>query len=260
MSCVLLQPFDVWKTQRQLVGPGFQGMRTLFRQAGIAPLYAGAGAAAARVCVGALVQFPLLAWLLQALPDGPGYAAVAGSTARAAAAIITTPLLVVKTHVERHPGRQTQAIREVLPALAKAGPRSMFAAAAPTLLRDAPYSGLFLAFYTELMPITARAGEVLQTPVAAAAAGASACAVTQPADVVRAHMQAAAAQAAWAQRQPVSHAILESAQRTWAKQGLLGFWSGLLPRLLKRSVSASLTWTLVEWGVKAQRRQQGRHT
>lgn len=74
-------------------------------------------------------------------------------------------------------------------------------------------------------------------------AGVLACSITQPFDVVKTKMQVKVGR-----RQSV--ALI---REIWQGRGLAGFFSGLTPRLVRRTLMASMSWTLYE---KMMRRQK----
>ncbi len=93
-----------------------------------------------------------------------------------------------------HYQRMTQAFTQIY---AREGARGLCCGLAPTLLRDAPFSGLYLMFYTQLK---GRAGSLVGSDANAAYGGAAnfACGVgagflaslvTHPADVIKTRMQ-----------------------------------------------------------------------
>ena len=135
-----------------------------------------------------------------------------------------------------------------------------------TILRDAPYSGLYLMFYTHAKDsaknvlvnnknsthsshsfhpsspsISTRLIEWLpQSTVHFAcsiAAGVRALACTQPPDVVKTRMQL----------HPGRHRHVGAAfLHVYRSNGFRGFFAGFVPRTLRRTLMAAATWTLYE--------------
>ncbi|CAI5995278.1 unnamed protein product [Closterium sp. NIES-64] len=75
-----------------------------------------------------------------------------------------------------------------------------------------------------------------------AAAGALATILTHPPDVVRTHLQLASLRAT--PGKPLT--MLGATSAIYKSQGLPGFFRGVVPRVLKRSMQQALTWTLFE--------------
>ncbi|CAI5530788.1 unnamed protein product [Closterium sp. Naga37s-1] len=75
-----------------------------------------------------------------------------------------------------------------------------------------------------------------------AAAGALATILTHPPDVVRTHLQLATLRAT--PGKPLT--MLGATSAIYKSQGLPGFFRGVVPRVLKRSMQQALTWTLFE--------------
>ena len=74
-------------------------------------------------------------------------------------------------------------------------------------------------------------------------AGAAACAVTHPADVVKTQMQLDP------RRNP---SLVAAAIGVWQRSGTLGFASGFGPRALRRTLVTAMAWTIYEKMVMAK--------
>ncbi|CAI5502793.1 unnamed protein product, partial [Closterium sp. Naga37s-1] len=119
-----------------------------------------------------------------------------------------------------------------------------------TLLRDAPYSGIYLVLYSRMRSLIhdristddGHAARTASTMAAGAAAGALATILTHPPDVVRTHLQLATLHATAGK--PLT--MLGATSAIYKSQGLPGFFRGVVPRVLKRSMQQALTWTLFE--------------
>ncbi|XP_040402802.1 mitochondrial glycine transporter isoform X2 [Cygnus olor] len=117
-----------------------------------------------------------------------------GATARAISGICMLPVTIVKTRYES--GRF--GYRSVYGALKNIyqteGARGMFSGITATLLRDAPFSGIYLMFYTQTKKLTPQdqLDPVLMPLMnfgCGIFAGILASLATQPADVIKTHMQ-----------------------------------------------------------------------
>ena len=135
-----------------------------------------------------------------------------------------------------------------------------------TIFRDAPYSGLYLMFYTHTKDYANTAKHLLvirsshssssnsssftliqrlvdSLPMSTVyflcsiTAGVLASASTQPPDVVKTQMQC----------HPGLHRNFAAAVVfVWKKDGPAGFFAGFVPRTLRRTLMAAATWTLYE--------------
>ncbi|CAI5521952.1 unnamed protein product, partial [Closterium sp. Naga37s-1] len=114
-----------------------------------------------------------------------------------------------------------------------------------TLLRDAPYSGIYLVLYSRMRSLIhdristddGHAARTVSTMAAGAAAGALATILTHPPDVVRTHLQLASLRAT--PGKPLT--MLGATSAIYKSQGLPGFFRGVVPRVLKRSMQQALT-------------------
>merc|ERR1712096_387959 len=73
--------------------------------------------------------------------------------------------------------------------LAQEGARGLVVGLVPTIARDAPYSGLYLMFYTKLKYLVAFHDKQFPNFLCGLLAGALATTLVQPADVVKTHLQ-----------------------------------------------------------------------
>lgn len=116
-----------------------------------------------------------------------------GAVSRAAAAVVFCPITVVKTRME-YAALSGVVYRNTAHALVTIARqerlRGLFSGLGPTLLRDAPYSGLYLLMFSNIRDAMG-AGE--DSPglnfVAGALAGGFATLVTHPPDVMRTRCQ-----------------------------------------------------------------------
>ena len=120
-----------------------------------------------------------------------------GFVSRGMAALIVQPLTVIKTRFEAGDRAYGQGVFGNLMGIAKQERlRGLFRGIIPTVLRDAPFSGIYLLLYTNLTQLfgpSSHVGAVLPRPVVSFGIGLSAAAlgtiVTNPADLVRTRMQ-----------------------------------------------------------------------
>uniref|UniRef100_A0A8B9P7B7 Solute carrier family 25 member 38 n=1 Tax=Apteryx owenii TaxID=8824 RepID=A0A8B9P7B7_APTOW len=206
-STLLFQPLDLLKTRLQTLQPSVNGssrvgMVTLIfrvvRTESLLGLWKGVSPSFARCIPGVGIYFSTLYTMKQKfLVDRSPTALESvflGATSRAVAGICMLPVTVVKTRYESGRfgyGSVYGALKNIYQT---EGARGMFSGLTATLLRDAPFSGIYLMFYTQtkklapqdqldpaLMPLLNFGCGIF--------AGILASLATQPADVIKTHMQ-----------------------------------------------------------------------
>jgi solute carrier family 25 protein 38 len=258
-------PEGVWSTARTLVAA--EGPDALWK---------GLNATVVRVFFGAGVYFASLHALLDACqgeggsPPPPTAAFAAGVTARGLATALMSPVAVVKTRMEWAGRGSTPYARGTLRALGHIrrteGLHSLYAGLVPTLLRDAPFSGIYVAAYTHLKAVLSAsvllpsgkpedgagsAGRAAAVHLAAGLlAGAFATLLTHPADVLKTRLQMRDAKGVF-----VDGRVLYAEAVTLVRsEGLGALFTGAPARVMKRGAQTALTWTLFE---EAMRRSGG---
>ncbi|XP_074842182.1 mitochondrial glycine transporter isoform X3 [Carettochelys insculpta] len=122
------------------------------------------------------------------------------------------------------------------------GSRGLFRGLTATLLRDAPFSGIYLMFYTQTKKFMPKDQvDPALTPLVNFScgifAGILASLATQPADVIKTHMQLTPEKYRW-----TGQAIA----LIFKDYGVVGFFRGGVPRALRRTLMAAMAWTLYE--------------
>ena len=299
LVAALTQPLDVVKTVQQGAALGARPapplgvlatLHAIHLRAGLPSLWAGLLPTVVRVFFGAGLYFASLHSLRDALEPRLGGAAApfaAGALARVLAAGALSPFSVVKTRMESMArqgsgggggggggGERAAGLGTLgtLRALARGeGLATLYSGLLPTLLRDAPYSGLYFSFFTAFKgalgaggggagpPSGGGAGGApapalgawalpLQTFTAGLAAGALATALTHPADVLKTRLQLQPP--ARARGLAVGSVLAAEAARVLREEGAAGLFRGLQARVLKRASSTAFTWTLFEEGMR----------
>lgn len=152
------------------------------------------------------------------------------------------PVTVVKTRFEsgvyNYNGVST-ALKEIYKT---EGLKGMTCGLIPTLFRDAPFSGLYLMFYTQCKGILPE--ELLSSPYASplhftcgVTAGILASVVTQPADVLKTKMQLYPSK---------FNGLWSVIVYVHGKYGMRGYFKGMVPRMLRRTLMAAMAWTVYE--------------
>ncbi|NWV94671.1 S2538 protein, partial [Machaerirhynchus nigripectus] len=258
-STLLFQPLDLLKTRLQTLQPavnesGRAGMVTLLfrvvRTESILGLWKGVSPSFARCIPGVGIYFSTLYMMKQKfLMDRPPTALESvflGATARAVSGICMLPVTVVKTRYESGRfgyGSVYGALKNIYQT---EGARGMFSGLTATLLRDAPFSGIYLMFYTQTKNLTPQGkAEYQLDPVLVPLlnfgcgifAGILASLATQPADVIKTHMQLSPQK---------YHRTSQAIAFIYKDFGLVGFFRGGVPRALRRTLMAAMAWTVYE--------------
>ncbi|KAL3273973.1 hypothetical protein HHI36_015394 [Cryptolaemus montrouzieri] len=173
---------------------------------------------------------------------GPLEAVTLGVASRSFSGALLIPITVIKTRYESGVYNYSSVGSALKEIYHKEGFKGMTCGLLPTLFRDAPFSGLYLMFYIqtkELVPT-----DVLNSPYASPAhftcgitAGILASLVTQPADVLKTKMQL----------YPNKFSgIWSAAIYIHTKYGVKGYFKGIVPRMLRRTLMAAMSWTIYE--------------
>ncbi|NWS08237.1 S2538 protein, partial [Motacilla alba] len=169
-----------------------------------------------------------------------------GAAARAVSGICMLPVTVVKTRYESGRFGYGSVYGALKSIYQTEGARGMFSGLTATLLRDAPFSGIYLMFYTQTKNLTPQGeAEYQLDPVlmpllnfgCGIFAGILASLATQPADVIKTHMQLSPQK---------YHRTSQAIAFIYKDFGLVGFFRGGVPRLLRRTLMAAMAWTVYE--------------
>ncbi|KAF1379105.1 hypothetical protein PFLUV_G00172620 [Perca fluviatilis] len=253
-STLLFQPLDLVKTRLQTLQSGMQpgsgrvGMVTVLlsvvRTERLLGLWKGVSPSFARTIPGVGIYFStyysLKQHFLQDRSPGAAEAVLLGGSARTVAGVFMLPVTVIKTRFEcgRYSyGSVTGALRSVC---RTEGPGALFSGLMATLLRDVPFSGIYVMLYSQAkasLPKEMRssASAPLATFSCGVVAGVLASLITQPADVVKTHVQV----------NPQLRTAL-AIRHIYTEHRLQGFFRGAVPRALRRTMMAAMAWTVYE--------------
>jgi len=276
VSSILLQPLDMIKTRQQTVTrlSLTRHASLILRNEGALAFWKGLVPTLARTVPGVGLYFSTLGslqkHLLGSATPSPIQSVALGGSARCAAGVLLLPITVIKTRFESGLFSYTGLFSAIGQLCRHEGVRGMTSGLVPTLLRDAPFSGLYLMFYTQLKTMAkswdagsssksqqstkytvrstknntpnvnqdeegwGRAGA--RSFLCGLVAGALACLVTHPFDVVKTKVQTSKD---GLKAGEVISTILE-------REGMKGFAVGLSPRLLRRTLMAALSWSIFE--------------
>jgi len=246
--------------------------RCVVRDEGVKGLWKGTAPTVARVALGGGAYFALIGSMRGALEERHRRGAAGGgalqppaslsaaenfavgAVARVTGAFLVQPLTLVKTRMEfgkgsvgaKAGGSLAGIAAELRGAVGSGGVRGLFRGFFPTVVRDAPFSGLYYLFYRSLQEAwgldTEQSGWKSSRPtlnfMAGAVAGITATAITHPPDIVRTRMQLDTT----GKYQGAAHCF----KTILREDGPKAFARGLVPRATKRTLQTALTWTLFE--------------
>ncbi|XP_045119312.1 mitochondrial glycine transporter-like [Portunus trituberculatus] len=255
-STILFQPLDLVKTRIQTAitlpsgsGNGSVGMLAtvgrVVRNERLFGLWKGMTPSILRCVPGVGLYFSSLSWLKTTFCEGqpgPLQAVGLGVAARTLTGVTLIPITVIKTRYESGVYAYSSMREAVYTIYRKEGARGLTRGLLPTLLRDAPFSGLYLMFYTQTKKnIPIRYMESSLSPAlhftSGVVAGLLASAVTQPFDVVKTKMQL------YPHKFTSFHQAVIYVHH---KYGPRGYFKGLVPRMLRRTLMAAMAWTVYE--------------
>ncbi|XP_069684951.1 mitochondrial glycine transporter A-like isoform X2 [Periplaneta americana] len=256
-STILFQPLDLVKTRLQNstskcfeARPGQPcGMMTIIghilQKEHVFGLWKGMTPSITRCVPGVGLYFSSLHWLKTNVTSGdpgPLEAVALGMIARSMSGVCLIPITVIKTRFESgvyQYGGMTEALRVIY---RTEGVRGLCCGLVPTLVRDAPFSGLYFMFYSQTKRYVPQ--EWLHSNFAAPVnfscglfAGLLASIVTQPADVIKTKMQL------YPEKFNGIHSVLIYVHKRY---GMKGYFKGLVPRMLRRTLMAAMAWTVYE--------------
>ncbi|XP_031150979.1 mitochondrial glycine transporter A-like [Sander lucioperca] len=253
-STLLFQPLDLVKTRLQTLQSGMQpgsgrvGMMTVVlsvvRTERLLGLWKGVSPSFARTIPGVGLYFSsyysLKQHFLQDRSPGAAEAVLLGGSARTVAGVFMLPVTVIKTRFEcgRYSyGSVTGALRSVC---RTEGPAALFSGLMATLLRDVPFSGIYVMLYSQAkasLPkeVRSSASAPLANFSCGVVAGVLASLITQPADVVKTHVQV----------NPQLRTAV-AIRYIYKEHRLRGFFRGAVPRALRRTLMAAMAWTVYE--------------
>eukprot|EP00916_Digyalum_oweni_P005684 GHVL01009859.1.p1 GENE.GHVL01009859.1~~GHVL01009859.1.p1 ORF type:complete len:265 (+),score=25.12 GHVL01009859.1:166-960(+) len=247
-TATLLQPFDVIKTVQQMnAGPSSASVRSiaveLFENHGLAGLWRGSSAAICRATPGACIYFAIITYMEKWAPYNhplPGwYNMLTGGISKGVAVIALSPFSVIKTRMESK--SQHEGLAKIATHIYKCeGLVSFWRGLFPTLMRDVPFSGAFLFVYRQSKNFTSR---FEQTPIltfaSASVSGCVASVITHPFDLLRTRLQLRT-------DKPWGDSLFTYAKKQYELDGFKVLWRGLCARMMKRTATTALGWTLFD--------------
>uniref|UniRef100_A0A8D0HU17 Mitochondrial glycine transporter n=1 Tax=Sphenodon punctatus TaxID=8508 RepID=A0A8D0HU17_SPHPU len=254
-STLLFQPLDLLKTRLQslqpsLNGSGHVGMVNLLlkvvRTESLLGLWKGVSPSFARCIPGVGIYFSTLYttkqfFLLERSPTALE-SILLGAGSRTVAGICMLPMTVVKTRYESGKYGYESVFGALRNIYQTEGGRGLFSGLTATLLRDAPFSGIYLMFYTQTKKVSPHdqldpALSPLVNFSCGIFAGILASLATQPFDVIKTHIQLSPDKYRWTG---------EAIAFIFKDYGVTGFFRGGVPRALRRTLMAAMAWTVYE--------------
>lgn len=121
------------------------------------------------------------------------------------------------------------------------GYKGLFAGFWATALRDAPFAGLYILFYEKLKVVLTNDQDKKHRSIvnmtAGITAGFLATLITQPFDMIKTRIQL----------QPsIYTSLISSTQKIIQSESIFSLFRGVGPRLLRKSLSSAITWTIYE--------------
>ncbi|CAH0563974.1 unnamed protein product [Brassicogethes aeneus] len=256
-STVLFQPLDLVKTRLQNPTPalingrnGTLSMVAIFsnilQQEQLRGLWRGMVPSITRCVPGVGLYFCSLDYLKSKYfseknPSALESVAI-GMVARCMSGAALIPITVVKTRYESGVYGYNGVISALKEIYRTEGFRGMTCGLVPTLFRDAPFSGLYLMFYSQTKQMIPE--DLLNSAYASpihftcgVSSGILASIVTQPADVLKTKIQLYPNK---------FNGIWSVAVYVHGKYGVQGYFKGMVPRMLRRTLMAAMAWTLYE--------------
>lgn len=254
-STLLFQPLDLVKTRLQTLqknakpGAPKMGMFAVFihviKTERFFSLWKGVSPSFFRCIPGVGIYFStfysLKQHFFQERAPNAGEAVLLGAGARSVAGVCMLPFTVIKTRFESGCYNYVSVIGGLKSMYKTEGVRALFSGLPATLLRDAPFSGIYVMFYSQSKRSLPQ--EMTSSPYAplvnfscGVVAGVMASLVTQPADVVKTHIQVS----------PSHWRTVDAIHYIYTEHGLSGFFRGAVPRSLRRTLMAAMAWTVYE--------------
>ncbi|XP_051904785.1 mitochondrial glycine transporter A-like [Hippocampus zosterae] len=253
-STLLFQPLDLVKTRLQTLqnkmqpGSSRVGMMRVFlnvvRTERLLGLWKGVSPSFMRTIPGVGLYFSTYCSLKQHFfqEKNPGAlgAVLLGGGARTVAGVLMLPVTVIKTRYECGRYRYASVTGALRSVCRTEGPAALYSGLMATLLRDVPFSGIYVMLYSQMKTnLPNELGVSAFAPLAnfscGVLAGVSASLITQPADVVKTLVQV-----------NPRLSTVDAVRYIYVEHGLEGFLRGALPRSLRRTMMAAMAWTVYE--------------
>jgi len=264
ISTVLFQPLDLIKTRVQLQASSAQQSLikggadaicvrshgivqityNIIRTDGTFGLWRGMTPTLYRTVPGVGVYFSILQYLKGFVGETPSFYEnlCLGFASRSMAGVALLPATVIKARFESGHFNYTSVFGAFQTIWRTEGLRGLFSGCTATIARDAPFSGLYLMFYSQGKSILAAVLDERQLGandlfVCGVGSGLLASAVTQPADVIKTQMQLYPS---------YYNNTVDCLAKVIKKHGPVGLFRGMIPRCMRRTLMSAMAWTVFE--------------
>jgi len=263
ISTVLFQPLDLIKTRVQLEASHAQqsvvkGGDTIvirshgivqitynvLRKEGTLGLWRGMTPTLYRTVPGVGVYFSILQYLKGFVGETPSFYEnlCLGFASRSLAGVALLPATVIKARFESGYFNYTSVFGAFKTIWQTEGLRGLFSGCTATIARDAPFSGLYLMFYSQGKTLLTAVLDDRQLGsndlfVCGVGAGLLASAVTQPADVIKTQMQLYPS---------YYKGTADCVTKVIKNHGVVGLYRGMIPRCMRRTLMSAMAWTVFE--------------
>jgi solute carrier family 25 protein 38 len=253
---IVLQPLDRLKTlsQQQITSDKtkikqysiFQSCQKVYHDQGITGFWRGIVPTLIRIVPGVSLYFGLIQTTkLYIYNPQRGYEHFTiGFFSRSLAAIILHPTTVIKTRLESSVYGNQSTLNAGKAIIQEYGLRGLWVGLLPTLLRDAPFSGLYLMFYRQQLTFMDQYNYNITPGIRLScgmSAGVLACFITQPFDVLK----------TTAQLYPKDYSsVVKTVQKLYKNFGTSVFFKAFVLRASRRTLSAALNWTIFDEFIK----------
>lgn len=184
----------------------------------------------------------------------------ASAGARAIQAVLCNPLIVVKTRLEVLGFQEYNGLSDAMVKVyQKEGLGGFFTGLKISLIRDVPFSGIFFPIYEHSKKLfnfllmfdpndpTAKNRALYITAVSALSsifANIMSCVITHPLDIIRTRVFFQ-----YYNKDQTQHyqSIMQAVLKIYEYDGLIGYFRGLTPRLMRKGVGTILAWGIYEY-------------
>lgn len=175
---------------------------------------------------------------------GPLSAVLMGICARTTTVVLMQPLTLIKTRYECGKFSYTSISGAVHDIVMREKIQGLYRGLSATIIRDAPFSGIYLAFYLHMKSRAFSGSDsMLSTSISGLVAGSLASCITHPADVVKTRIQISGG----AGSSTTPHmTVVNVAVRLYSEGKMSAFYAGLIPRLIRRTLVSSTAWVIYE--------------
>nr|CAG8470320.1 10472_t:CDS:2 [Entrophospora candida]CAG8543515.1 1187_t:CDS:2 [Entrophospora candida] len=170
---------------------------------------------------------------------------IAGMFARGSVGFVMMPITVIKIRYESNLYAYKSVLGAFTSIVKNEGIKGLFYGSGSTVIRDAPYSGLYVLFYERCKLLIANVSSLSSINIpkptihmtSAIIAGLSATMITHPFDMLKTRLQL----------KPIEYKnLFYGANKIIREEGFLRLFDGMSLRLSKKTVQAVINWTLYE--------------